>query len=815
MGCRKGCGSSLGNIELIVKDLIRQMIEAGQLQEGIVDCNEQRIWRNGHVVTCDILASAICQLAEEGALCFKEVESIVMNEGKICLLFNDGTKTCTSTAIQDKYLQDVTVKGTVITFTMADNNVFRVDLAAMLKTITATAVETETGYDITGTNGVTVTVPKLKITPAADGSATLVSGDVRTIVMVKPTTATKAEDGTVTVTNADGSTVTIDPVRKGDTGPKGEDGRQGVDGERGPQGPQGLQGPPGPKGDRGDVGPQGPKGADGRQGVDGAQGPQGLQGPPGPKGDRGDAGPKGPQGLQGPPGPKGNGFDCAAMASLPKAAWKPNTSILVNQDGKCKRLVPNENIFTDVVVDLAANKQNVEIPKNQSETVNIVATVTNAGANPTGEVLVTLTKPQLGTYQLGTPTTNNIGETKTGELTWKIPAMASGKSLVITLPVTFSKVGSFSFGLQATSTIDTNTQNNNKTMTFTVTERIVNDGTNTNYVPTGTDCPLIIATDLTHNKRLNVYTTGTSEPFSNFGKYINVFADGRGFAGKQIKLEGASTVVVSAGGYHSYAEARENFSPGNTTSNGRTYNSSSSGSDHGQQNSSSSSSFSLSQGLVVAASAFIHGAAWGQTSTDAPRNLVNMGTFDQQTQIFTFHSNLQLPTRTTQFGTAPYNCVVWCRPAGKNCKWQGVPIILGIKDHVDLQHRYVFTKVKGIVQDEFSSDVPPGERIDPTLVKAANFVGGTKPSDLTALKHGFTSQAAEIAQQHTVTVTSGQEAQFTIRAAGSENNLPGYISTGKTRTSYNASTKTLTVTVAANATPTDSIYWPDLKIIVK
>nr|DAO76338.1 MAG TPA: hypothetical protein [Caudoviricetes sp.] len=33
MGCRKGCGSSLGNIELIVKDLIRQMIEAGQLQE--------------------------------------------------------------------------------------------------------------------------------------------------------------------------------------------------------------------------------------------------------------------------------------------------------------------------------------------------------------------------------------------------------------------------------------------------------------------------------------------------------------------------------------------------------------------------------------------------------------------------------------------------------------------------------------------------------------------------------------------------------------------------------------------------------------
>lgn len=112
-----------------------------------------------------------------------------------------------------------------------------------------------------------------------------------------------------------------------------------------------------------------------------------------------------------------SGLDCAAIAELPKTAWKPNTSILVNQDGECKRLVPNENIFTDVVVDLAASKQNVEIPENQNETVNIIATITNAGVNPTSEVLVTLTKPQLGIYQLGTPTTNNIGETKTGELT--------------------------------------------------------------------------------------------------------------------------------------------------------------------------------------------------------------------------------------------------------------------------------------------------------------------------------------------------------------------------------------------------------------
>lgn len=217
MGCRKGCGSSLGNIELIVKDLIRQMIEDGRLQEGLVDCENQRLWRNAHVVTCDILAPAICQLAEEGALCFKEPESIVLDEGKICILFNDGTKTCTATSLQDKHLKETSVAGTVITLTMADGGTFKIDLGKMLKTITATAKETDDGYVITGTDGEAVTVPKLKVSQSAGGTATLTMGDTSTTVMTKPTTATKAKDGTVTVTNADGTVVTVDkPLTAGD-----------------------------------------------------------------------------------------------------------------------------------------------------------------------------------------------------------------------------------------------------------------------------------------------------------------------------------------------------------------------------------------------------------------------------------------------------------------------------------------------------------------------------------------------------------------------------------------------------------------------
>lgn len=517
----------------------------------------------------------------------------------------------------------------------------------------------------------------------------------------------------------------------------------------------------------------------------------------------------------------GGGLDCDAIDDLPIKPWKKDTVVLAKQDGECIRLKPNGDIFTDLVVDLAASKQNFEIGKGQSETVNLVATVTNAGTNPTNEVFVTLTRPQLGTYQIGTPTTNNIGEEKTGELTWKVPTMASGKALVITLPVTLSTVGSFSFGLQATSTVDTNTTNNTKTFTFAVTAK--NEGDNTNYVPEGTECPLIVATDLTHNQRLNVFTTGTGEDFAEFGKYINVFADGRGFAGKQIKLEGASTVVVTSYTMNSVNSSIYSGSQGSSYIEADSsmftdsYGSSMSSSYYGvyKGTSTSSSAYSPSQGLVVASIGFFHGASWTNKTTSSPIQLRDMGTFDPQTQIFTFHSNIKLPTRTTSFNAAPYHCVLWCRPAGANCRWQGIPIVLGIKDNFNFARRYEFTKVKGNVQDEYSNSLPADVLRDPDFVKAANFIGGTKPDDLIATRSNLSRSENEVATTHTVTVVSGQEAQFTIQATGSVNNLPKYIATGKTSTSYNVASKTLTVTVAADATPTDSVYFNELKIIVK
>lgn len=145
MGCRKGCGSSLGNIELIVKDLIRQMIEAGQLQEGIVDCNDQRIWRGGHVVTCDILGSAICQLAEEGALCFKEIDAVTFDEETrtLSILFNDGTKTSTTLPVRDTKVKSVELKGTDLVITSTDGSSVQVSLLPLIKGVQSAVEELE------------------------------------------------------------------------------------------------------------------------------------------------------------------------------------------------------------------------------------------------------------------------------------------------------------------------------------------------------------------------------------------------------------------------------------------------------------------------------------------------------------------------------------------------------------------------------------------------------------------------------------------------------------------------------------------------
>lgn len=279
MGCKRGCGTGTANIELIVKDIIRQQIEAGQLQEGLVDCEGGRLWREARIVTCDLLADAVCQLVEDGLLCINEIEAVVLDEGNhICILMSDGTKKCTTTSLSDKHVKDVkTDKDNKVTIEMADGKKFTIDIGKMLKTITATAVENDTGFVITGTDGQSVTIPKLSVIDKGDGTATLGMGDKQVDVVTSPTEVNTLNDGTVEITGTDGTKVSIAPVRKGDAG---EDGIDGVDGKSAyqswlDQGNTGtehdfinsLKGDPGEKGAKGAKGDKGDKGDKGEAGT--------------------------------------------------------------------------------------------------------------------------------------------------------------------------------------------------------------------------------------------------------------------------------------------------------------------------------------------------------------------------------------------------------------------------------------------------------------------------------------------------------------------------------------------------------------------
>lgn len=134
MGCKKGCGQSTANLELIVKDIIRGMIDDGLLQEGLVDCTNNRIFRNTRVITCDLLRDALCQLLETGDVCITMPDALAIDDdGHVILTMTDGSKLQTHSTLPDTKLTDVTLKGTVLSFTLSDGNTLpNVDLAGIL-----------------------------------------------------------------------------------------------------------------------------------------------------------------------------------------------------------------------------------------------------------------------------------------------------------------------------------------------------------------------------------------------------------------------------------------------------------------------------------------------------------------------------------------------------------------------------------------------------------------------------------------------------------------------------------------------------------
>ena len=520
------------------------------------------------------------------------------------------------------------------------------------------------------------------------------------------------------------------------------------------------------------------------------------------------------------------GLDCAAIDQLPEVSWKKNTVVLGKQDGNCVRLKATGDIFTDVVLSLSTAKTSTSIVTGTTETINLVAQVQNAGTNPATAIRLVLTKPLLGTYTMGTPVTQLQGATnfvKVSDTEYTIETLSSGGVATVTIPVTYSKQGTFTFGGQVTSTIDTDTKNNSKTVTVSVTEQVTSTGGN--YVPTQ-DCPLFTITDLQYNKQLFTFGEDTVQNTYKLIRAgtskINIYADKRGLAGRRFRLTNAEQIVCvssssdyngssdsSSGSYSSSYSSDSSDSSSSYSSSSRSYNGSSSY---------SSSSIDLTSNIAIhrdftlgftPALYTIHGQHIIPTSAY---------TYNKQTGELVFNRSFTYDLKSAVNATNVGALVMYVKPAGQNCKWQ----CCVIKFSADFQEEHpgyrVITHTSALdsnVTFTYHNEDTSSWYIEPDIDKNANWVGGTLPADLHAFKGSSLSTGIRKAKNTNVSVVvaikSGTNGTFTLTATD------GRLSTIQTRgnilTSYNAGTKTLTVTLA-NPQPQNSIKFTNVEFKV-
>lgn len=220
MGCTK-CGTDLSSLHLIVKDIIRQLIDEGKLQEGLVDCTDKRLWRDSRVLTCDLLGDAVCQLITNGDICLVKPEALTVEKQengshKISLLMSDGTVLDTTARLADGVLNSVTydAKTKIAKFTTTNGDSYEIKLD-IPEPVEYTFTTKDNG-DIEVANGkkeVLATIPaiKVKAIKEADGDVVITNQDGSTVeVPAIKVKAAKEADGKVVITNQDGTTVEIE-----------------------------------------------------------------------------------------------------------------------------------------------------------------------------------------------------------------------------------------------------------------------------------------------------------------------------------------------------------------------------------------------------------------------------------------------------------------------------------------------------------------------------------------------------------------------------------------------------------------------------
>ena len=545
--------------------------------------------------------------------------------------------------------------------------------------------------------------------------------------------------------------------------------------------------------------------------------------------------------------PQSSGLDCEAIGKLPKRAWKAGTVLLAQQDGECVQLASTDSVFQQVGVGITASAKQVV----NGDTTHVVVTVSNVGEGTNENTTLNIVRPA-GSYTVTNVTHSSVGVgsvEKKSDVLYELNGITKGGVVKVEFDVTTQDVGTLQFGanIDPHSSLDMIVSDNTTSMVITATPR-------TTYKPTA-ECPLITATDIATNTNLRVISPNAEFAALFKGEdaavaqrvmsLTNTYTDGKGFAGRKIKLKGASTVVVTTGvatdmGFSTQRDITSTSNEMKSEAARKALSLTNRGSAKAQAGKSTSVDnatnqlypitvvggeygsvpFSPQAGLVYGT----HGVALGlfadgASGTTPPHGLVDLGTFDPATETFTFRDDIQQPTiDAIDVVNAPESCILWCRPAGADCAWQGVVLGVGAKFPKLQSREWTYNVVSGDVN--ITSEATRPELIKPSSITRGVAIGRAWAKDIQYVSgRSMTLQQYIDSPQlrtdkYTATVRRGTAAEFTFTNPDGLF-LPQYLSTGKTATSYDEASKTLTVRVAADAMPTDSVAWDylDIKII--
>ena len=451
------------------------------------------------------------------------------------------------------------------------------------------------------------------------------------------------------------------------------------------------------------------------------------------------------------------GLDCEAIAQLPQEQWEKGTSILANKNGKCVRLVPNENFFQEIGVGITANK----VSAYTNEEFEVVVTVSNTGVGKNALTDWVITKPVGGVYDVKDVrvTSNDVDRVETvSEFSYKLHGLSSGGTAIARFKVVPKSTGTFQFSSTVTpnSALDQDTKNNTATITLSATTKA-----DPNYVPS-VDCPLVIATELDSNTQLVQLRTenvgNNSLARTGLDNYGNLFANRETLKGLKIRLQNASTVVGYSRDYRSY------------------------------------NSFIISNGRVTSGSSVTgdDGLAYGNYLNSSADGIKS------GTGGFTFEDGVVTITADVEV------FAISCRPQGSNCKWQ---------------HYMLSTATTPISKVISTSGVTGGSVsiIDTYVderVTSSDDVSGINviPSSVTVVK----SKNINASVSRSERATRVQKLVFRVRA-GTAASL-NYTSTNNYAVTHSLGKTTITenkIMVAADAKPTDSVNTKYIQVIVE